>query len=136
MTQGTIRVPGIQASKEDAAMAPENHNAVEQEIERYEQDLADYLQERIKPGLNRGAIPLLSRSIAREVAHWETFGDASTNGDGQAEDDLEDEAEEEREEATDLETDLRELQSELGDDWTLSFSIHGDDTWLTAEKDD
>ena len=34
----------------------------------YEQELADYLQERIKPGLNRGAIPLLARSIAKEIA--------------------------------------------------------------------
>ena len=32
-------------------------------VETSEQELAEYLQERIKPGLNRGAIPLLARSI-------------------------------------------------------------------------
>src|SRR5215217_5219973 len=35
----------------------------------YEQELALYLQERIKSDLNRGAIPLLARSIAKELAH-------------------------------------------------------------------
>jgi hypothetical protein len=39
------------------------------ENQSYEQELADYLLERIKPGLNRGAIPLLARSIAKELAH-------------------------------------------------------------------
>ena len=34
----------------------------------YEQELRDYLQKRIKPGLNSGAIPLLVRSIAKEIA--------------------------------------------------------------------
>ena len=28
------------------------------------------------------------------------------------------------------------LQAELGKDWTLSFSVRGDDGWLTAAKDD
>ena len=35
------------------------------EVASYEQELASYLQERIRPGLNRGAIPLLTRSIAK-----------------------------------------------------------------------
>jgi|SRR4051794_33824964 hypothetical protein len=35
----------------------------------YEQALIDYLQERIRPGLNRGAIPLLARSIAKDLAN-------------------------------------------------------------------
>jgi hypothetical protein len=35
----------------------------------YEQALAEYLEERIKPGLNRGAIPMLTRSIARDIAN-------------------------------------------------------------------
>src|SRR3954466_10848960 len=38
-------------------------------VAKYEEDLAGYLLERIKPGLNRGAIPLLARSIAKELAH-------------------------------------------------------------------
>jgi hypothetical protein len=74
----------------------------------YEEELEGYLQERIKPGLNRGAIPLLARSIASEIAQQEY----------------------------DLEADLRELQAELGEDWILYFSVHGEDTWLTAEKED
>ena len=40
-------------------------------VEAREQELAQYLQERIKPGLNRGAIPLLARSIAKEIARGE-----------------------------------------------------------------
>src|SRR5689334_21458726 len=37
----------------------------------YEHELAGYLQKRIKPNLNSGAIPLLARSIAKEIAHQE-----------------------------------------------------------------
>ena len=29
-----------------------------------------------------------------------------------------------------------EGQAELGDDWILRFSVQGDESWLTAEKDD
>ena len=94
----------------------------EQEVAKYEQELADYLLERIKPGLNSGAIPLLARSIAKEIAHRE-----HPNGG-------EDSAE--SEEAPDFEADMRELQADLGKDWILRFSVHGDDAWLTAEKDD
>ena len=36
----------------------------------------------------------------------------------------------------DFEAALHELQAELGEDWILYYSVHGDDTWLTAEKDD
>ena len=43
----------------------------------YERELAGYLQERIKPGLNRGAIPLLARSIAKELAHRDAPAGAS-----------------------------------------------------------
>jgi len=82
--------------------------ATEHEVTTHEQELAEYLQGRIKPGLNRGAIPLLARSIASELADQEY----------------------------DLETDLRSLQAELGDDWILYFSVQGEDTWLTAEKED
>jgi thymidylate kinase len=83
-------------------------NGHEDDVARYEEELEGYLQERIKPGLNRGAIPLLARSIASEIAQQEY----------------------------DLETDLRKLQAELGEDWILYFSVQGDETWLTAEKED
>ena len=46
-------------------------NGHQDEVAKYEQELADYLQQRIKPGLNSGAIPLLARSIAKEIAHRE-----------------------------------------------------------------
>jgi hypothetical protein len=89
-----------------ASKQPENGH--DDDVARYEEELEGYLQERIKPGLNRGAIPLLARSIASEIAQQDY----------------------------DLETDLRKLQAELGDDWILYFAIQGDDTWLTAEKED
>jgi hypothetical protein len=31
---------------------------------------------------------------------------------------------------------MHELQARLGDDWILRFSVHGEDGWLTAEKQD
>ena len=34
----------------------------------YEEELTELLQERIKPGLNRGSIPLLARSLAKDIA--------------------------------------------------------------------
>ena len=52
-------------------------NGHEEEIARYEKELAGYLQERIKPGLNSGTIPLLARSIAKEIAHREHPGGAA-----------------------------------------------------------
>jgi hypothetical protein len=100
----------------------------EDEVARYEQELADYLLERIKPGLNSGAIPLLARSIAKEIAHREHPNGASEHAEG--------EDESSAESAPDFETDMHELQAELGEDWILRFSVQGDDGWLTAEKDD
>jgi hypothetical protein len=181
------------------------------EAAQYEQELASYLQERIKPGLNKGSIPLLARSIAKELANrqrpdgaseepgeqdepggeadvepTDEAGDEPTDeaedepsdeddldeprdeaddepGDEaddeddlddepEAEEDLEDEPgdevedepddDEEDEDVSDTETkpdfeaDMRELQAELGDEWVLTFSVKGDDAWLTAEKED
>jgi len=100
------------------------------------------LQQRIKPGLNRGAIPLLARSIAKEIAHRDhpngasEVAEAEDEHDGEADDepDVRDDAE--RKAPPDLEADMHELQAELGEDWILRFSVQGDDAWLTAEKDD
>lgn len=99
----------------------------EDDVARYEQELADYLQERLKPNLNSGTIPLVARSIAKEIAHREhplgaPNGAKAENGDSA--------------ESPDFEADMHELQSELGKDWIVSFSVHGDDAWLTAHKDD
>jgi hypothetical protein len=90
-----------------------------------EQELASYLEERIKPGLNRGSIPLLARSIAREIAQ-----------DGYHSDDDEDDDEDEDDEPVELETHLHELQRRLGEDWTLYYAVRGGESWLTAENDD
>ena len=153
------------------------------EATQYEQELASYLQERIKPGLNKGAIPLLARSIAKELANRPRPDGASEDAEEQDEpgaeddveptdeadveptdeadveptdeadvepsdeDDLDDEVEDEpeddeeedvsdTEQKPDFETDMRELQAELGDEWILTFSVKGDDAWLTAEKED
>src|SRR3954454_11846399 len=46
-------------------------NGRDGDVASYEQELAGYLQSRIKPGLNRGSIPLLARSIAKEIARHE-----------------------------------------------------------------
>jgi hypothetical protein len=98
----------------------------EKELAQYEKQLASYLQERIKPGLSRGAIPLLARSIAKEITRQEPperieGKDAPDTSDGPV---------------PDFEADMHELQAELGDDWILSFSVHGEDGWLTAENQD
>ena len=49
----------------------ERQNGDERDPAAYEKDLAGYLQERIKPGLSSSAIPLLARSIAKDIAHGE-----------------------------------------------------------------
>ena len=106
----------------------------EEEVARYEQELAGYLQERIKPGLNSGAIPLLARSIARSIAKEVVEREHPNGASEDAEADEEHSAESEA--PPDFEADMHELQAELGEDWILRFSVHGDDAWLTAEKDD
>jgi outer membrane biosynthesis protein TonB len=155
-------------------------NGDEDDVARYEQELAGYLQQRIKPRLNSGAIPLLARSIAKEIAHWdapngaskaeadeepdaeaeeepnaeaeeEPQGEADDEPDAEADEEPEAEADDEEPEAeadedepsadgepqqSDFEADMHELQAELGEDWVLSFSVQGDDGWLTAQKDD
>ena len=142
----------------------------EEQVARYEQELAGYLQERIKPGLNSGAIPLLARSIAKEIAHREPPNgghegaeaedeptaeageepsaeadeersaeadeEPSAEADEEPSAEADDEPSDEREAPQDFEAEMHELQEELGEDWILRFSVHGDDAWLTAEKDD
>ena len=117
-------------------------NGQEEQVARDEQELAGYLQERIKPGLNSGAIPLLARSLAKEIAHGE-YPDGATEDDelsAEADDEpgaeVDDEDSAESEAVPDLEADLHELQAELGEDWILYFAVQGEDTWLTAEKED
>jgi hypothetical protein len=114
----------------DRDMAENGH---EEDTAKYEQELAGYLQDRIKPGLNRGSIPLLARSIAKEIARHDFANGAA---DDESSDEADDEVSDEQDAGPDLETALHELQTELGEDWILYFSVQGDDTWLTAERDD
>jgi hypothetical protein len=133
-------------AKEQKADPGTGQSGHEEEVARYEQELAGYLQERIKPGLNRGAIPLLARSIGKEIAHREHPNGASEDAEvedepsAEADDEpsaeADDEPSAESEAAPDFEADMHELQAELGEDWILRFSVQGDDAWLTAEKDD
>jgi hypothetical protein len=46
----------------------ESQDGYEKVLADYEKELARYLQARIKPGLSRSAIPLMARSIAKEIA--------------------------------------------------------------------
>jgi hypothetical protein len=98
----------------------------------YQTELAQYLQVRIKPGLNAGATALLARSIAREIAAQEppqapNDGKATTDRDTPTEDEAH---------GRDLEAHMHDLQAELGPDWIVCVSVHGQDGWLTAEKQD
>jgi len=120
------------ARKQKSSAQTPDTNGYEQALADYKEELAGYLQERIKPGLNAGAIAMLTRSIASDIAEREppaapddgkaTSDDgASTNGDGPA---------------PDFEADMHDLQAELGPDWILRFSVHEQNRWLTAEKQD
>jgi hypothetical protein len=115
------------AKQDEGKAGCEKEPAVyEKELAAYEKQLASYLQERIKPGLGRSAIPLMARSIAKEIARQEPpepiAGSETANpGDGPV---------------VDFEAEMHELQAELGEDWILRFSVHGEDAWLTAEKQD
>jgi hypothetical protein len=124
--------------KQQKADPGTGQNGHEEEVARYEQELAAYLQERIKPGLNSGAIPLVARSIAKKIAHWEHPNGASQEADveDQPGAEADDQPGAESEAPPDLEADMHELQAKLGEDWIMRFSVQGDDGWLTAEKDD
>ena len=176
-------------------------NGPEQGLAAYEKDLAGYLQERIKPGLRSSAIPLLARSIAKDLARRQPPASSEGEGvhadeerpdahadeerpdahadeerpdaqadeegpDAQADEERPDaQADEEREaqevpdaqaddeqpdaqaddeqpdaqaddEQPDFEAEMHELQTELGDEWILRFSVQGGNGWLTAERQD
>ena len=106
-----------------------DENGYERELTEYETQLAQYLQEKIKPGLSSSTIPLVARSIAKEIARREP--PESPEGQG----DAEGERPEEGGKPPDFEAEMHELQAELGEEWVLRFSVQGDDAWLTAEKE-
>ena len=59
------------ASKQKSSAQAANGDGYEQALTEYQRELAQYLEERLKPGLNVGAIPPLARSIARDIAAQE-----------------------------------------------------------------
>lgn len=63
--------PRSKREKPQETKAANGQNGHDDQVAEYVQELAGYLQERIKPGLNSGAIPLLARSIANDIAHRE-----------------------------------------------------------------
>jgi hypothetical protein len=103
-------------------------NGYERELAEYETQLAQYLQEKIKPGLSRSTIPLVARSIAKEIARREPPEPPERQRDA------EDERAEGGGKPLDFEAEMHDLQSELGEDWVLRFSVQDGDAWLTAEK--
>jgi hypothetical protein len=120
------------ASNQNSSTQVEDADGYEQALAEYQSELAHYLEERIKPGLNAGAIPMLARSIARDIAAQEPpeapdNGNATTDGDAPSEGEAP---------APDFVADMRDFQAELGPDWILRLSVHGRDRWLTAEKRD
>jgi hypothetical protein len=113
----------------------DGNNGHEADVARDEGELASYLAERIKPGLNRGAIPLLARSIAREIARDEYHSD-DAEADDESGEKTDEASADGRGGGSDLESDLHKLQTQLGKDWILSLSVQGGDSWLVAEKED
>ncbi len=103
-----------------------------QALREYEAELAHYLEERIRPGLNAGAIRMLARSIARDIAAQEP-PEAPDNGNAMTDRDA---ASEGQAPAPDIVADMRDFQADLGADWILRLSVCGHDRWLTAEKKD
>ena len=112
--------------EEQEADRDDSQNGYEAQLAAYEKELARYLQERIKPGLSRSAIPLMARSIAKDIARNEPPEPP----------DREQAPEGGNEPAPDFEADMHELQAELGENWILRFSVHGEMGWLTAETED
>ena len=107
----------------------------------YEQELAGYLQERIRPGLNRGSIPLLARSIAKEIASREqsngTSQDAEADDENTAETepDVESESESDDEHAAEAEPDVEsESESDDEDAAEAEQSTDGEE-WNVFEDD-
>jgi hypothetical protein len=125
-------------NEQEGGDSQERQDGHKDEVTKYEQELANYLRGRIKPGLNSSAIPLLARSIAKEIAHWPHPNGASED-DGAGDEpnaEAEDEQSADGEGPPDFEAEMYDLQAELGEDWILRFSVQGDEAWLTAEKED
>jgi hypothetical protein len=109
------------------------------EAATYEQELAHYLQERIKPGLKRGSIPLLARSIAKEIAHRRPHEDADVAGEpsNEEDDDVRDEVDDDdmRGEADDDVSDEEEEDDDVRGEADDDFDDEDDDVRGEADDD-
>jgi hypothetical protein len=109
----------------------------------YEDELAEYLQERIKPNLNRGSIPLLARSIAKELAKRQRPEEAEEDDEPREESDepraeADDEADDEREAEADEEADDEideEPEASAGDDDDREPEAEADDEELDEDDE-
>src|SRR5688500_11392663 len=114
-------------------------DASKDDVAAYEQELAGYLQERIRPGLNRGAIPLLARSIAKEIAHREhpngTSKEAEVEDDPSAEADDELSAEEDQDDSTDADDEAGAEDAEDAAD-AEDAEAHDEDDDSEADDED
>ena len=98
----------------------------------YEQELAGYLQERIRPGLNRGSIPLLARSIAKEIASREQSN--GTSQDPEADDESTAEAEPDVEAESDVESEYDDEDAAEAEPDVESESESDDEDAAEAEQ--
>ena len=98
------------------------------DVAKYEQELASYLQERIKPNLNSGAIPLLARSIAKDIAHREhpNGGTPEDGSKAEAEDESKDKSKAKADDESKAEEE-DESTAEGGDESTDEPSAEGED---------
>lgn len=134
--QPVARSRSSKRDKPQESVPDTSQNGREGEVAIDEKELARYLQQRLKPGLSGGAIPMLARSIAKQIARGGYAGGASgdaVEGVEQSAEDVEDTAE--GQVPSEIEA-LHELQAKLGEDWIVRYCVQGEDEWLSAEKDD
>jgi hypothetical protein len=112
-------------AQERAGAREESHDGYEKELADYERELARYLQARIKPGLSRGASPLLARSIARDRRAGGARADRGQRRPGGR-----------RWPGCGLRGGHARAPGEARRRLDLRFSVHGGGGWLTAEKQD
>ena len=98
----------------------------------YEEELAEYLQERIKPNLNRGSIPLLARSIAKDLAKRQRPDDEPEET--MQDDEPRDKADEEYDDEPRDEEELDEEEPEAEED--KDFDDEADEEEPEAEEDE
>jgi hypothetical protein len=111
-------------------------------VTTHEQELTEYLQERIKPGLNRGAIPLLARSIAKEIVRREHLngGSEDNEADGEYDEKPDDEPALEAGDADDVEAEADDEPEgepdDEADDEPTDEADDGPDDEVDDEPDD